>query len=247
MRMKAIRVHAPGGPEALAYDDVDRPIPGPGQALVRIEAAGVNYMDVYQRTGMYPLERPFTLGQEASGTVVALGPDTGEVRAGDRVAYTGVQGAYAEFAAVPAERLVRLPDGVNIRQGAALLLQGMTAHYLATSTYPLKGSGGGVASCAALTSLLATLALLSSTGFASACCSTSGLGTLILGASFCPLASSENCFSLIRSIGSDSAGVTLSGELVKVSSAHSSTATWSPAEITEAVLNCIISSPARIR
>jgi NADPH2:quinone reductase len=138
MRMKAIRVHAPGGPEALAYDDVDRPTPGPGQALVRIEAAGVNYMDVYQRTGMYPLERPFTLGQEASGTVVALGPDTGEVRAGDRVAYTGVQGAYAEFAAVPAERLVPLPDGVNLRQGAALLLQGMTAHYLATSTYPLK-------------------------------------------------------------------------------------------------------------
>lgn len=136
--MQAIRVHASGGPEVLRLEAVDRPTPGPDQALVRIEAAGVNYVDVYHRTGLYPLERPFTLGQEASGTVVAVGPNVSDVGSGDRVAYTGVQGAYAEFAVVPAERLVLLPAGVSVKQGAALLLQGMTAHYLATSTYPLQ-------------------------------------------------------------------------------------------------------------
>ncbi len=137
--MKAIRIHSLGGPEVLRYEDVPDPVPGPGQALVRVEAAGVNFIDVYFRTGLYkdPVP-PFVPGQEAAGTVVALGPDVSEVAVGDRVAYTGPQGAYAELAAVPAARLVKLPESLSAKQGAAAMLQGMTAHYLACSTYPLK-------------------------------------------------------------------------------------------------------------
>ncbi len=136
--MKAVRVHAVGGPEVLRLEEVDRPAPGPGQVLVKIAGAGVNFVDVYQRTGLYPVERPFTLGQEAAGTVTALGAGVGDVTVGDRVAYAGVLGAYAEFAAVPADRLVPLPNEVSPKQGATLMLQGMTAHYLACTTYPLK-------------------------------------------------------------------------------------------------------------
>ena len=135
--MKAIRAHASGGPEVLHYEDVPQPAPGVGQALIKVEAAGVNFIDVYQRKGAYPIPLPFIPGQEAAGTVVAVGPDVGAVRAGDRVAYTGAQGAYAEYAVVPAERLVPLPDGVTTRQGAAAMLQGMTAHYLTTTISPL--------------------------------------------------------------------------------------------------------------
>jgi len=135
--MKAIRAHASGGPEVMRVEDVPQPVPARGQALVRIEAAGINFIDVYQRKGAYQIPLPFTLGQEAAGTVVGVGADVGDLRAGDRVAYTGVQGAYAEYAAVPAERLVPLPEGVSTRQGAAAMLQGMTAHYLATTTCPL--------------------------------------------------------------------------------------------------------------
>src|SRR5213594_23467 len=136
--MKAIRVHAPGGPETLRYEDVEQPVPGPGQVLVKIEAAGVNFIDVYQRTGHYKAPVPFTLGQEAAGTVAAVGSGVAEPNVGDRVAYTAILGAYAEYAVVPADRVVRLPDGVSARQGAAAMLQGLTAHYLATTTYPLK-------------------------------------------------------------------------------------------------------------
>jgi len=136
--MKAIRVHAPGGVEALRSEDTPQPTPAPGQVLVRIDAAGVNFIDVYQRTGQYKVPMPFTLGQEAAGVVTAVGPGVTDPKIGSRVAYTSVQGAYAEYAAVPAERLVTLPDGVSAKQGAAAMLQGMTAHYLATSTYPLK-------------------------------------------------------------------------------------------------------------
>ncbi|HEV2854447.1 MAG TPA: quinone oxidoreductase [Thermoanaerobaculia bacterium] len=140
--MKAIRIHNLGGPEVLTWEDVPDPEPGPGQALVRVEAAGVNFIDVYIRTGLYKgPELPFIPGQEAAGTVAAVGPgvaDLAEVSVGDRVAYTGVHGAYAELAAVPADRLVKLPDGVATRDGAAAMLQGMTAHYLTHSTYPLK-------------------------------------------------------------------------------------------------------------
>jgi len=136
--MKAIRVHAPGGPEALRYEDVEQPVPGPGQVLVKIEAAGLNFIDVYQRTGHYKVPVPFTLGQEAAGTVAAVGPGVTEPKVGDHVAYTTVLGAYAEYAVVPADRVVTLPDGVSAEQGAAAMLQGLTAHYLATTTYPLK-------------------------------------------------------------------------------------------------------------
>lgn len=135
--MKAIRIHAQGGPEVLRHEDVPVPAPGPGQALVRIEAAGVNFIDIYHRSGLYPVTFPYTLGQEAAGTVAALGPGVTGVAVGDRVAYTGVPGAYAEFAAVPAERLVPLAAGVGARAAAAVLLQGITAEYLTSSTYPL--------------------------------------------------------------------------------------------------------------
>ncbi len=137
--MHAVRVHQVGGPEALVHEEVDDPRAGPGQAVVRIEASGLNFIDVYHRTGFYKLATPppFTLGQEAAGTVIAVGDGVSEVAVGDRVAFCGVQGGYAELAAVPAARLVKLPDGVSSRQGAALLLQGMTAHYLACSTRPL--------------------------------------------------------------------------------------------------------------
>ena len=136
--MKAIRVHAPGGPEALRYEEIEQPAPGLGQVLVKIEAAGVNFIDIYQRTGHYKVPLPVTLGQEAAGTVSAVGPGVAEPKVGDRVAYTTVLGAYAQYAVVPADRVVVLPDGVSTKQGAAVMLQGMTAHYLATSTYALK-------------------------------------------------------------------------------------------------------------
>jgi len=136
--VKAIRVHAKGGPEALRFEDVPDPRPEAGQAVVCVEAAGVNFIDVYHRTGLYKVALPATLGQEGAGTVLEVGPDVRDVAPGDRVAWASVLGSYAEQAVVPANRLVKLPDGVSAREGAAAMLQGMTAHYLATSTYPLK-------------------------------------------------------------------------------------------------------------
>jgi NADPH2:quinone reductase len=136
--MKAIRIHAAGGPEVMRLDDVPQPTPKAGEALVKVDAAGLNYIDVYFRSGQYKAEYPHTLGLEAGGTVTAVGPGVSEVKVGDKVAYTGVPAAYAEYAVVPAARLVVLPSGVSTKQGAAAMLQGMTAHYLACSTYPLK-------------------------------------------------------------------------------------------------------------
>jgi NADPH2:quinone reductase len=136
--MKAVRVHTPGGPEVLRYEDVPQPTAKAGEALVKIEAAGVNYIDVYFRTGLYKADLPASLGMEAAGTVTAVGPNVTQVKVGDKVAYAGVRGAYAEYAAVPAERLVPLPKGISTKQGAAAMLQGMTAHYLACSTYGLR-------------------------------------------------------------------------------------------------------------
>jgi len=136
--MKAIRVHEYGGPEALKYEDIARPEPGPGQVLVRVEAIGINFIDVYRRNGQYPGAPPFVLGEEAAGVVAALGAGVEGLRVGDRVAYSMVQGAYAEYAVAPAARLVRLPDGLDARQAAAAMLQGMTAHYLTHSTYPIQ-------------------------------------------------------------------------------------------------------------
>ena len=136
--MRAIRVLQTGGPEVLRSEELAAPVPATGQVLVRIAAAGVNFIDVYQRTGQYRVPLPFTPGQEAAGTVTAVGTGVTDVRVGDRVAYTGVLGAYAAFAAVPADRLVPVPDGVDTKVAAAVILQGMTAQYLASTVYPLR-------------------------------------------------------------------------------------------------------------
>jgi NADPH:quinone reductase len=136
--MKAIRIHQTGDPEVLQYEDVETPQPGPQQALVKIDASGVNFIDIYFRMGLYKTELPFTNGQEAAGTVAEVGAEVQGLKAGDRVAYTGVQGSYAEYAVVPAARLVKVPAGVPTRTAAAIMLQGMTVHYLTHSTFPLQ-------------------------------------------------------------------------------------------------------------
>ena len=136
--MKAIRVHTPGGPEVMKLEEVADPTAGAGQVLVKIEAAGLNYIDVYFRTGTYKAPLPLTPGLEGAGTVTAVGPGVTELSAGDRVAYTGIPGSYAQMNVCPADRLVKLPDKLTFRDGAAAMLQGMTAHYLTRSTYPLK-------------------------------------------------------------------------------------------------------------
>lgn len=136
--MKAVRIHQFGGPEVLQYEEVPTPIPGPGQVLVKLAAAGLNYSDVHQRTGHHPNKLPYTMGREGSGIVAAVGPQVTSFKAGEPVAYTGIPGAYAEYALVPAERLVRMPPNLDVKVGAAAMVQGMTAHYLAYTTYPLK-------------------------------------------------------------------------------------------------------------
>ncbi|HEX8451424.1 MAG TPA: quinone oxidoreductase [Longimicrobium sp.] len=136
--MTAVRLHETGGPEALRTERVPVPEPGPGEALVRIDATGVNFIEVYQRTGLYTVPLPATLGGEGAGEVVEVGAGVEDVRVGERVAWAGGFGAYAEYAVVPAAKLVPLPAGVSARLGAAVMLQGLTAHYLATSTYPLR-------------------------------------------------------------------------------------------------------------
>jgi NADPH2:quinone reductase len=147
--MKAIRVAKPGGREALNYTDVPDPRPERGEVLIAIEFAGVNFFDVYQREGVYPVPLPFTLGNEAAGKVVAVGADVSELKMGDRVAYQGVPGAYAQRVVAPADRLVRLPDAVSTRTAAALMLQGLTAHYLSSSTYALKAGDTALVHAAA--------------------------------------------------------------------------------------------------
>jgi len=136
--MKCILVKEPGGPEKMQLEDVPTPAPGPKQALVHIAASGVNFIDVYFRTGLYKADLPVTLGNEAAGTVEAVGPEVTEVAVGDRVAYAMARGSYAEFAVVPAVHLVKIPDGLDFQTAAAAMLQGMTAHYLTHSTWPLK-------------------------------------------------------------------------------------------------------------
>jgi NADPH:quinone reductase len=138
--MQAIQIITPGGPEALTLSEIPTPAPGPGEALIHIEASGVNFIDVYQREGRYPHPLPFTLGQEAAGVVTALGEaiDDSEIKVGDRVVWCSVMGTYAEYAVAPVARLVLVPDGVTSREAAAAMLQGMTAHYLADSTYPIQ-------------------------------------------------------------------------------------------------------------
>jgi NADPH2:quinone reductase len=160
--MKAIQIKAHGGPEALVLAELAVPEPAPNQVLVRIEAAGVNFIDVYHRTGLYTVNLPYVPGQEAAGTVETVGEEVTGLAAGDRGAWAGVAGAYAEYACVPAEKLVKLPEHVDCEQGAAAMLQ-VTAHYLCTSTFPLAaghtclvhaaaggvGPAGADAACAA--------------------------------------------------------------------------------------------------
>ncbi len=135
----AIRIHANGGPEVMRWEDVPMPEPGPGEALVRHEAVGLNYIDVYFRTGLYKAPLPATPGMEAAGIVLSVGPGVTEVKPGDRVAYAGGPiGAYATERAIAADRLVLLPDGIDARTGAAMMLQGMTAQYLLRRTFAVK-------------------------------------------------------------------------------------------------------------
>ena len=136
--MKAIRVRELGGPEVLRIETVDDPIPGPGEVLVRVEAVGLNFIEVYNRKGIYKSPLPFTPGEEGAGTVVAVGPGVTELRAGDRVASFNLKGSYAELAVVAADRAIAIPDGVGTDVAAAVILQGVTAHYLATSVHALQ-------------------------------------------------------------------------------------------------------------
>ena len=136
--MKAIQIKQTGGPEVMELVDLPVPQPKSNEAVVKIQAAGVNFIDVYNRQGHYKTPLPLVLGQEAAGVVSAVGSDVREVAVGDRVAYTSVLGSYAEYAAVPADRLVKTPDGVGDREAAAAMLQGITARYLTHDTYPLK-------------------------------------------------------------------------------------------------------------
>jgi NADPH:quinone reductase len=136
--MQAIQVKAPGGPEVLTLTDLPVPRPKPNEVVIKISAAGVNFIDVYVREGRYSTPLPFVNGQEAAGTVSDVGSEVKSLKSGDRVAYTSVLGSYAEYAAIPANRAVKIPQGISDQQAAAAMLQGMTAHYLVNSTYQLK-------------------------------------------------------------------------------------------------------------
>jgi len=185
--MKAIRVHESGGPEVLNYEDVEVPEPGPGQARIRLAASGVNFIDVYQRTGTYPMDLPFTLGQEGAGEVEAVGEGVEEVSPGDHVAFAGVMGSYAEYIVAPVERLVPFNATlVEARVAAAVMLQGMTAHYLTHSTFPLQEGQTALVHAAAggVGLLLCQLAKL---------CGASVIGTV----------STEEKAKLARSAGAD--------------------------------------------
>ena len=138
MRTSGIRQHRHGGPEELVWEEYDLPEPGQGQVLLRHTAVGLNFIDVYQRTGLYPQTMPFVPGSEAAGVVEAVGPGVTQVAVGDRVAYAGVLGAYAERRVIAADRLVRLPDGVTDQTAAAMMLQGMTVQYLIRRTYRVQ-------------------------------------------------------------------------------------------------------------
>jgi NADPH2:quinone reductase len=135
---KAIRFHKTGGPEVLQLDEVPVGEPGPGQARVRHTAIGVNFVDTYQRSGLYPMQLPQVAGNEGAGVVEAVGPNVTDVKKGDRVAYTGLPGSYCEVRIVPADRLVKIPDGITDEQAASMMLKGLTVHYLIHTTYPVK-------------------------------------------------------------------------------------------------------------
>ena len=147
--MKAIRFHEHGGPDVLSFEQAPEPAAGHGEAVVRLEAVGLNYIDTYHRAGLYPVDLPCVPGMEGAGSVVAVGAGVEGLSPGDRVGYAGVLGAYAELAAVPADRLISLPDGVAAAEAAAVLLQGMTAHYLVTGTHVLKAGDTALVHAAA--------------------------------------------------------------------------------------------------
>src|SRR5579859_4647416 len=137
--IKAIRIHSPGGPEVMKWEDVPRPEPCPGEALIKQEAVGLNYIDVYFRSGLYKAPTmPLVIGQEGAGTVLAIGPGVTAVKPGDRVAYAGALGGYATERVIAADRLVKLPDAIDFKTAAAMMLQGMTAQYLIRRTYAVK-------------------------------------------------------------------------------------------------------------
>ena len=135
---KAVRFHKQGGPEVLQYEDVQVGDPGPGQARIRHTAIGVNFVDTYQRSGLYPMQLPSVAGNEAAGVVEAVGSGVTELKAGDRIAYTGLPGSYCDVRVVPADRLVKLPQGISEEQAASMMLKGLTVHYLIHTTYPVK-------------------------------------------------------------------------------------------------------------
>ena len=135
---KAIRYHKQGGPEVLQVDEVQVGDPGQGQVRVRHTAIGVNFVDTYQRSGLYPMQLPQTAGNEGAGIVDAVGPGVTELKAGDRIAYTGLPGSYCEMRIVPADRMVKLPQGISEEQAASMMLKGLTVHYLIHTTYPVK-------------------------------------------------------------------------------------------------------------
>jgi NADPH2:quinone reductase len=184
--MKAIRIHQYGGPKVLRYEEVTIPEPGVGEVLIEIAAAGLNFIDIYHRTGQYPGETPFTPGMEGAGRVAQVGPHVKDFSPGDRVAYAMVRGSYAEYAVVPAARLVPVPDQVDIQGAAAVMLQGMTAHYLSHSTYALTAADTALIHAAA-----------------------GGVGTLLVqmakmrGARVIGTASTEEKVELARRLGAD--------------------------------------------
>jgi NADPH2:quinone reductase len=135
---KAVRYHKQGGPEVLQMDEVQVGEPGAGQVRIRHTAIGVNFVDTYQRSGLYPMQLPGTAGNEAAGVVEAVGPGVTELKKGDRVAYTGLPGSYCDQRLVPADRMVKIPDGITDEQAASMMLKGLTVHYLIFSTYPVK-------------------------------------------------------------------------------------------------------------
>jgi NADPH:quinone reductase len=147
--MRAIRIAEPGGTEVLCYEETPTPEPGAGEARIKIEAIGVNYIDIYHRTGQYAGKRPFTPGMEGAGVVDAVGASVTDLKVGDRVAYAMQQGAYADYAVIPAWKLVPVPSNISTEIAAAAMLQGMTAHYLCYSTYPIKAGDSALVHAAA--------------------------------------------------------------------------------------------------
>lgn len=147
--MNAIRINKHGGPEVLELENISIPVAGTGRLLIKVAAAGLNYIDTYHRTGLYPVELPLTLGLEGAGTVQSVGTDVTGFSEGDRVAWAGCPGSYAEYVTAPAEKVVKIPDGVPFDTAAASMLQGMTVHYLSHSTYPLKAGDTALVHAAA--------------------------------------------------------------------------------------------------